>query len=194
MAIIAAIGGVGSVPQLWLPYTHDIVQPYLRNAQIAIDPGDKGGDTQWGNCGTIGKAWAFYRWPSQMIPMGEQGVLDAGSPILNTSGCSYSYHNGLTWSPGIINDCGRVSVWTSSPSRRLLSQASVQRPTEVAMWWDEGFWHGIADYTEAGTMLNGNGSDAFQIGFTDGHTKWIKAPNFVLNMASPYYLYRDPTR
>jgi prepilin-type N-terminal cleavage/methylation domain-containing protein len=193
VSIVAAIGGVGTVPPLFLPYTNDIIQPYLRNAQVCIDPGDKGGDTQWGNCSMIGKAWALYRWPSQLIPLGEKGVLDAGIPVISSVNCSYSYNQGLTWSPGIINDCGRVSVWTTAPARRLLSQASIQRPAEVSLWWDEGYWHGIADYTGP-TMLNGNGSDFFQISFVDGHAKVIKADKHVLDMNSPYYLYRDPAR
>ncbi len=194
VSIAAAIAGVGNVPPLWLPYTNDLIQPYLRNAQVCIDPGDKGGDTQWGNCGMIGKAWVLYRWPSQLIPMGENGFLDVGSPVINSVNCSYSYNQGLTWSPGIIDDCGRVSVWTGAPARRLLSQASVQRPVEVSLWWDEGYWHGIADYTATNTMLNGNGSDFFQICFADGHAKAIKADKHVLDMNSPYYLYKDPAR
>jgi prepilin-type processing-associated H-X9-DG protein len=43
-------------------------------------------------------------------------------------------------------------------------------------------------------MLNGNGSDFFQISFVDGHAKVIKADKHVLDMNSPYYLYRDPAR
>lgn len=169
---VTALIGVG---ELALPYVQDLIVPYVKNEGIFRDPADRGTDNQWA-CEGLGKGWMVMRWPGVGI------------------GSSYYYNQGLVYSPGIINDNGRVSNWTNMPQYWNLSQASIQRVAEVAMLWDTGYWHRVASNTPPDSYLTGEGSQAYNIAFVDGHVKNIPAPTFTYNMNSPVYLYRNPTQ